>query len=219
MDVVGRLGGHASAKANLRAACEHPEVSEEFAYFNDDFFVMQRLEHLPVMHRGSLAEAIRSKMSSGYTRAMEKVLAILTEQGIVEPLMYDLHAPLTVTKAGMLEALDVCVQHRDHRVGDRLHERTLYGNLQGVGGERRHNYKVHRTDRGWHSWSFLSTNDHTFRTLPVGEYIRGRFPTQSEYEATPPQPARAPHRVGSRRPVRYHAAPSTIRRVRPRVAA
>jgi hypothetical protein len=206
-------GAHVDAKTNLRAACEHPDVSEEFIYFNDDFFVMQPFDQLPVMHRGPLSGV--GGMATAYQRAIKKGLAILRSKGIEEPLMYDLHAPMTVTKAGMLEALDVA------RTDSMLQERTLYGNLNDVGGDKHHNFKVHRQDRGWHSWPFLSTNDHTFRTLPVGEYIRGRFPTQSEYEATPAPKARVPHsRVGvpARRPIRRHAS-STIRTIQRRTAA
>lgn len=38
--------------ANLRAAVEHPEVAEEFLYFNDDFFVMTAVQEVPALHRG-----------------------------------------------------------------------------------------------------------------------------------------------------------------------
>jgi hypothetical protein len=202
-------GNHIHAKANLKAACEHPEVSETFVYMNDDFFVMQELEQLPVMHRGLLADAIRTAgMASAYTRAMRQTLEILGKRGIAEPLMYDLHAPMLVTKAGMLEALALCSYPM-------VQERTLFGNLQGVGGEKRHNHKVRRQDRGWSSWPFLSTNDHTFRTLPVGEFIRGRFTERSPYETDAPAPRVPTHRVAPapRRPIRRHAS-STIRRVR-----
>lgn len=208
--VHARPGGHQHAKANLRAACEHPEVSESFIYMNDDFFIMQPLDELPVMHRGPLADAVvNGGMATAYTRAMRKTMEILTKRGIAEPVMYDLHAPMTVTKTGMLEALRLASYPM-------IQERTLFGNLQHVGGERRHNHKVRRTERNWQSWPFLSTNDSTFRTLPVGQYIRSRFPEGSPYEATPPPPERvAPP---PRRPVRYSST-STIRRVRPRVAA
>jgi hypothetical protein len=210
-------GAHVDAKTNLRAACEHPDVSEEFIYMNDDFFVMQPFEQLPVMHRGPLSGV--GGMATAYQRAIKKGLAILRSKGIEEPLMYDLHAPMTVTKAGMLEALDLCHAHKDARVGHGLHERTIYGNLNDVGGEKHHNFKVYRQDRGWRSWPFISTNDNTFRTQPVGEFIRARFPTQSEYEATPAPKARAPRQVVTgRRAIRRHAS-STIRTIQRRTAA
>ena len=193
--VSTRIQGRQSAKANLRAACEHPEVSESFVYMCDDFFVMQPMESVPAMHRGPVADIVRNhRLASSYTRALEKTAAILTERGIAEPLMYDLHAPMLVTKRGMLEVLDLC----DSAL---MHELTLYGNLHHIGGERRPNHKIHRRDSGWQDWPFLSTNDSGFSTLPVGKFIRDRFPDQCPYEATPPSPERQPRPM--RRPVRY----------------
>ena len=57
---------------------------------------------------------------------------------------------------------------------------------QGIGGELSHNHKVNRADRRWKAWPFLSTSDTSFRSLPVGQYIRGRFPTPSPHEMEPP---------------------------------
>jgi hypothetical protein len=208
-------GGHVSAKANLKAACLEPEVSEEFVYMNDDFFIMEPVERMPVMHRGPLSEVVKTeKWAGGYQRAMAKTLAILTKQGIEEPLMYDLHGPMLVTKTGMLEALALCS-------GAMIQERTIFGNMQGVGGERRRNYKMRRGQGGWSKWPFLSTNDNTFRTLPVGQHIRATFKVPSPFETDPPvRVPRTPSRpvAPARRPIRRTAA-STIQRVRPRVAA
>ena len=199
-----RPGGHRSAKANLKAACQHPDVSETFIYFNDDFFVMQPMDSLPVMHRGTLAEVIDSKkMVNSYTRASRQTLELLKKQGIAEPLMYDLHAPLTVTKTGMLEALALCSTIM-------YQERTIYGNLNGVGGEKRRNYKAGRTHTSWKSWPFLSTNDTTFRALPIGQYIRSQHPTPSPYETDPP-PAKAAREP--RTPVRYHSVGHRVRAI------
>lgn len=206
-------GGHVHAKGNLRAACEHPDVSESFVYMNDDFFIMEPHDKLPVMHRGPLDEVIRKGgMATAYTRAMDKTRVILAKRGITEPLMYDLHAPMLVTKTGMLEALDLCTYPM-------IQERTLYGNLNAIGGERRHNHKIRRYDKGWSKWPFLSTNDHTFRTLNVGEHIRSRFPDRGPYETDAPPPRIRPRAplavpVDTRRPVRYRSGVSTIRRVR-----
>lgn len=199
-----RPGGHGAAKANLKAACQHPDVSETFIYFNDDFFVMQPHDSLPVMHRGLVAEVIDSKkMVNSYTRASRQTLELLKKQGIAQPLMYDLHAPLTVTKAGMLEALTLCPSVM-------YQERTLFGNLNAVGGEKRRNYKAGRTHTGWKSWPFLSTNDSTFTSLPVGKHIRSAFPDPSPYETDPP-PAKASREP--RIPVRYHTVGHRLRPV------
>jgi len=196
--------GHRSAKANLKAACQHPDVSESFMYFNDDFFVMQPHDSLPVMHRGPLADVIKAKtMVNAYVRASRTTMEILQAKGIDTPLMYDLHAPMTVTKSGMLEALSLSHDPM-------IQERSLYGNLNAVGGERRRNYKHGRTDKGLGKWPFLSSNDNTFRSTPLGEYIRRQFPEPSPYEKpAPPKPAK----TEPRRPVRYHSVGSRLRPV------
>lgn len=208
--VPPRPGAHQSVKANLRAACEHPEVSEQFAYFNDDFYVMAPVDDMPVMHRGSITAAMGDRMRSSYTRAMKATRDALMERGIVEPLCYELHAPTLVTKSGMLAALELCHYPM-------MQERSLYGNLQGIGGQPARNFKVYRGDYGWKSWPFLSTNDVSFNSNQVGEYIRATFTEPSPYEKEPP-PVRqgTRHAPRTRRPVRYSA--STIRRIQRAVA-
>lgn len=47
---------HASAESNLIAACSSLEVSDPFYVFNDDFYVMQEMETIPVLHEGPLSE-------------------------------------------------------------------------------------------------------------------------------------------------------------------
>lgn len=180
--VAARHSGPRGAKTNLLAALNHPDVSEEFYYFNDDFFVMQPFDQLPVLHRGPLSHAIGSrKYTSSYTLGLSKVAKALAKRGITEPLMYDLHAPMLVTKTGMAEALSLCQAN--------MQERTMYGNLHALGGELARNYKARRSEQGWQSWPLLSTNDETFRTHAFGVHIRNRFPDRSEYETTaPPTP-------------------------------
>lgn len=213
-DEVGRipvrhqLDRNVNAKANLRAACEHPEVSERFAYFNDDFFVMRPLTKLPVMHRGPLASVAQSGiMARAYTRAIRQTLELLRSRGIDEPLMYDLHAPMVVDKAGMLEALDLCSSPL-------IQERSVYGNLQGIGGELARNHKIRRGQTGWEGWAFLSTNDNTFATGPVGSHVRAALDDRSPYEReAPPTPRRSANVDLLRRPVRYRSSGGRVRSV------
>ena len=156
------------------------------------------------MHRGTVADMVRNRrMGTSYTRSLEKVRDLLIERGIDEPLLYDLHAPMLVTKSGMLEALDLCSSAQ-------FHERTLYGNLNHLGGERRHNHKIRARDHGWEDWPFLSTNDTGFASLPVGRFIRSRFPDQGAHEATPPPVDKARPSHPRRRPVRHTTRPQRV---------
>jgi hypothetical protein len=136
-------GKHSNAKANLEAALRCDEISESFLYMNDDFFVMQPMESVPALHRGSIAEvAAEQPGSSDYVEAMHATRRILVDLGIPEPLSYELHVPMLVTRSGMLEALQ-WVNH------PRIQERSLYGNLAGVGGERIEDLKVYGGETGW----------------------------------------------------------------------
>jgi hypothetical protein len=171
---------YANTTVAVRAACEHPDVSEMFLYANDDMFVMEPLDAMPVLHRGPVrdVEAYYATRASGaYLRGMRETRELLAEHGYPDPLSYELHVPLPVSKAGMLKALDA---GRHLAV---LHKRTAYGVLNEIGGERINDVKVlHRGPRFDRSTPFLSTMPDSFAHGEVGRVIRSRFPRPSTYE-------------------------------------
>ncbi|TDC29492.1 hypothetical protein E1211_25885 [Micromonospora sp. 15K316] len=164
----------------VRAVCEHPEVSDPFLLCNDDFFVMQPVERMPVLHRGPVAEVERyyaTRGSGKYLRGMRETRDLLAELGHSDPLSYELHVPLPVDKAGMLRALDA------GRHLDVIHKRTMYGNLAALGGTRAADVKVLGRSGAFDRASpFLSTMVDSFARGAVGAFIRGRFPGPSPYE-------------------------------------
>lgn len=173
---------YASARANLRAAAEHPDVSDPFVLLNDDFFVMApHPDGLPMLHNGRLARAIRDRptRASLYTRGMVATLDFLQSLGIREPRSYSLHVPMLVGKRELLDVLDMRPRHMPA-----FHVRTVYGNVHGVGGRFAHDVKVTSTSTGesWRRWPLLSTNDDSFARHAVGTYVRERFGEPSAYE-------------------------------------
>jgi hypothetical protein len=170
--------------AAVRAACEHPGVSGRFLLANDDFFVMHPVPVMPVLHRGPVREVeayYATRASNGYLRGMRQTRDLLVQLGHPDPLSYELHVPLPVDKAQMLEALDVGA-----RAGiDVLHKRTLYGGLAQIGGSRLVDVKVlNRSPRFPRSSVFLSTLPDSFANGQVGTFIRRRFPRPCRYEKT-----------------------------------
>lgn len=172
-----------SSTANLRAACEHPDVADDFVLMNDDFFVMQPVGRVPVLHRGPVAQVeayYASKASGNYLRGLRETKALLAELGTPNPLSYELHVPMNLDKAKMLETLDTG-QHLDV-----LHKRSLHGNLHGLGGRQITDPKIltrgHQFPR---NAPFLSTMPDTFTHGQVGAFIRARFPTPGPYETLP----------------------------------
>lgn len=171
---------YANSTANLRAAAEHPDVAEEFLYFNDDFFVMQQVGVMPVLHRGpvSRVEAYYATRANGqYLKGLRETRDLLATLGRPNPLSYELHVPMPMTKTRLLETLDI---GRELKV---LHKRTLYGNLHQVGGREIIDPKILTVGpRFSRHASFLSTMPDTFTRGQVGGYIRSRLAKTGPYE-------------------------------------
>jgi hypothetical protein len=145
-------------------------------------FVMHPLPGgMPVLHRGPVVDVERYYEEHGpaaYLEGMRATRELLAGLGHTEPLSYELHVPLPVGKALMLNVL-----WRGRHI-DVLHKRTAYGVLGGLGGERVEDVKIrHRAPRGYGPGDrFLSTMPDAFTNGHVGKFIRARFPEPSVYE-------------------------------------
>lgn len=166
--------------AAIRAACENPEVSETFLLCNDDFFVMEPVGEMPVLHRGPVREVEAYYVTRGngrYLRGLRETRDWLVGLGHADPLSYELHVPLPVEKKAMLAVLDA------GRHLDVLHKRTAYGVIAGIGGERIEDVKVlHRGPSFDRRSPWLSTMPDSFTNGAVGQLIRRTFPRPSPYE-------------------------------------
>lgn len=165
---------------HLTRACEHPDVSEEFVLLDDDFFVLRRMERPPVAHMGPIASVLPEKRDKAYRKALEATEKTLWDWGYPDPLCYELHIPIVLEKALVLEVAERAGEGR--LVGAGI--RSLYGNVAALGGERMDDVKVGymRVPVDLDSRSFISTNDSSFRGGLVGKAIRERFPDPSRYE-------------------------------------
>ncbi|MCF3960612.1 hypothetical protein [Streptomyces fuscigenes] len=166
--------------AAMRAVCEHPDVSDTFLWANDDFFVMRPVEGgMPVYHRGPVREVeayYATRGNGAYLRGLRETRDLLVELGHKEPLSYELHVPLPVTKRGMLAVLEI------GRHLDVLHKRTAYGMLAGIGGTRMRDVKILHRRPVPTSGTFLSTMPDSFRNGHVGQFIRSSFRQPGPYE-------------------------------------
>ena len=177
---------YASSTANLRAACEHPDVSDVFWLMNDDMFLLHPVVGRPVWHRGRVADVTRDyearyphRRNGAYLRGMRETAALLARMGYPDPLSYELHVPMPVYRDTMLDAI-----RYGAGAGVRvLHKRTLYGNLAGLAGDAMDDVKVCRQHPDWSpDWPVLSTDDASFERAEVGRWIRARFPEPCRYE-------------------------------------
>jgi hypothetical protein len=190
-----------TALQNLITACQHPDISDPFLIFNDDMFVMHKMQKVPSLDMGPLERVIQEhQFGSAYRVAMQKTYDRLC-QLVDDPSTlksFELHIPMEIDKLDMLMALSLVTGIHG------VHNRTAYGNLFGVISSEAEDVKIYRTDkhRDYTQWPLLSTSDRTFKYHPAGRYVREQFPLPSDYEFI------RPHVVG-RRAIRHRAHVTT----------
>jgi hypothetical protein len=196
-----------SSTQNMEAACRSPFVSDPFILFNDDFFLLRRMEEVPTLHRGTVSDVLadyqnRYADNGPYVKGMERTQQLLRDRGFPEPISYELHFPLIVHKEPMLEAVTIGSRIRA------FHKRTYYGNIAQIGGTHSEDFKIRSSDPmdRFLSLPLVSTSDSLFCSHPIGSYIRNQYSDRSLYEKPPMETVPAT-RVGIRRAVRVRVHP------------
>lgn len=163
---------------NIETACKADFISDPFIIMNDDFMVMQPVGQVEPFWKSTLDEAIeryakRPGMANWHAGMLD-VQAECERRGIQDPLSYELHVPMVVHKAAMLEALQA-IPHGPVW-------RTIYGNLVGYGGVKRQDIKIADKARDLPESEYVSTEDDSFVFGKAGKKIRDRFKAKSPYE-------------------------------------
>lgn len=166
-----------SSTANLEAACKHPRVSDEFVYFNDDFFILHPISTFGCYDRGLVRDVLACNPPSKYRTGGEQTLRMIQDyMGIDSPKSYELHIPMVLRKDLMLETI------RKGRGIPAFHKRTLYGNLWDLPSRSAQDVKVKDLHTPPPAGPFVSTTEHSFEHGDVGKVIRSLFPKASVYE-------------------------------------
>lgn len=181
---------------NLWLACTHPDVSDDVVIFNDDFYVTTPVDAAPVLYRDNLNRQVaqlikRAGRTGWWQESMAKTRAVLHDAGYDDPISYELHTPFPCDRHKMATVL---ARFADVAAHNPPQWRTLYGNVEAIGGQLFADCKALRP--GPVRRPFHSTDDLSFR------YFRGQFTQMfaepSPYE-TPQADARLPVNVAPRR--------------------
>lgn len=170
---------------SLIAACDDSRISDDFILFNDDFFVLEKIQNPTEelnLNMGSLyaqAERLIKKNNTYYGKSLLKTAEFLRKKcGIKEPLSYELHTPFIFSKVKLKEifCLDGFLENAALSVG----KRSIYGNLFCSGSKQISDVKVLNKSREIHTDKFLSCSDKGFALIK--DFLANKFKTKSEYE-------------------------------------
>lgn len=162
------------------ANCE--SLPDEFYLFNDDFFVMEKVEPpIPEYYNGLLKDRIfelKAKFGNVhplYANNLQRVLDRLEELGIKDAKNYAVHKPMHFSRLAMLESLKLTEDLP-------MSLRSFYANYFNVGGIDEPDTKVFHLGPYEFTGPYLSTDDYSFRLGRVGRDIRAKFPAPCKYE-------------------------------------
>ena len=168
----------------LNEVCKHPDISEDFVFMNDDFFLIEPINDFKVYNGGLLSDKIaryrQINSTSTYAILLKRTLDQLKRMGVEKPLDYDIHVPMTFNKTRLLEIAYLQFQPR-----------SLYGNLYQIASETITDVKRYASGSDMYQLSytqneypFISTEDKSFSTVKQ-EILGDMFSEPCRYEVPP----------------------------------
>ena len=179
--IPGNTADHPQANlwANLQAACQHPDISDNIVIFNDDFYITEPVAKIPTLYRSTLTEHLnlpRVKRGEQWWRdSLRATLAVLQTLGHNDPISYELHTPFPCSKRRMADTLN---RFQNVTPDSPPQWRSLYGNTHNIAGAQHKDGKAYRP--GPLKPPFHSTDDRSFRHYR--SQLQDMFPQPSRYE-------------------------------------
>lgn len=184
---VEQLGGRFDNQSRIiKTVCSNNNVSDDFILMNDDFFIINKISHVPNLRRLKLIEHYikqytelytKPGLTSFYLETMKDTAALLRRIGFQDIDSYELHVPMVINKD---KYLALCSMYPET---ESSHRRTMYGNYHHIGGKRIKDVKVVKDGAKFSTDDpFLSTTDNVFEGSEVGKFITTRFSEKCEYE-------------------------------------
>jgi hypothetical protein len=159
----------------ITAACNHPDVSEDFLFFNDDHFLLSPFDapEFPYYCHGTLTAYVKNRGLDGYGRRANNTLQSLTKRGL--PSQYfDVHTPIRYNKKAFLET--VTGQNWDKTEGFII--KSLYTNALNIEGIEMKDGKLNALPGK--DVKIFSTYPHVKSS--IWRFLQEKFPQMSNFE-------------------------------------
>jgi hypothetical protein len=164
-----------SIMLKITEACNHPDVSEDFLFFNDDHFLLSPFDapEFPYYSHGTLTSYVKNRGLDGYGRRANNTLQSLTKRGLTSQY-FDVHTPIRYNKKAFLEV--VTSQNWDRTDGFII--KSLYANALNIEGIEQKDGKLN---------SLPGKDVRIFSTYPhvksaIWRFLQEKFPTMSKFE-------------------------------------
>lgn len=163
----------------LTEIAKNDNISEDFVWFNDDFFILKPIDHLGYYYDRTLSQRaqdfFRKQVSNGnYVRRL-RIAERELKWSHQTTNNFELHIPMIFNRKKLLQIINTYP-----KIGAK---RSLYGNCIVKDAKLMKDVKIYDiTSLPEDSWTFLSTSDLSFINGEVGKWIRKKFKTKSEYE-------------------------------------
>lgn len=161
----------------LRMACKNHHISTDFWLFNDDFFIMEKVNNPCNYYYGDIYKRIvtlEDKFGGFTTYSYElRQMAKELESIGCTTKNYALHVPILINKNKMIEVLNMT---------DCPMFRTIYANYAEIGGKEMQDVKITSVNKMYNGGEYISTEDKAFNNGLVGQQIRDKFPDRCKYE-------------------------------------
>lgn len=167
-------------RSTLLAICNNENVPARFWLFNDDFYVLQRMNSTKPIYNKTLRdhyEHVEKKHGgrTAYSKALRYCEAVLLEKEL-PTLDYAVHMPMLIDKNKALETLNAfpnCPMFR-----------SLYGNYVQPDAIQHADVKIADFNKPIApEAAFLSTSNKSFKFGKVGKQLQVLFPERCKYEA------------------------------------
>jgi hypothetical protein len=159
------IAPHANQILELKNAILNLDVTDEFYYCNDDFFVMKPVEKIPCFHKGLLIDHYNRTGWLPYKKAIKNTLDYLPEGA----LSYEVHIPVLFNKQKLLKLIEeiepLIAKNRCPLI------KSAYCNTYNVGGEQIDDVK---NVKDFTTRDYLSTDDRSFN-MAIGQYVKSQL--------------------------------------------